>query len=55
LVNVERRNQTIEEILADIDLTNIENHCILSDLEDEEDDNSSDMPPHLKGSQARVM
>jgi hypothetical protein len=54
-VKVERRNQTLEEFLADLDLANIENHCILSDLEDEEDDNSSDMPPHLKGSQARVM
>jgi hypothetical protein len=40
--------------LADLDLANIENHCILSDLDDEEeDDQSSDIPALPRTSIAR--
>lgn len=55
-VKVEKRNQTLEEFLADLDLANIENHCILSDLDDEEEDEedqSSDIQAALPTTIAR--
>jgi len=33
--------------LDDLDLANIENHCILSDLEDEDEDPESDNYPQV--------
>ena len=41
--------------MAELDLANIENHCILSDLDDEEeDDESSDNPALPRASLARI-
>lgn len=37
-VKVEKRNQTLEEFLEDLDLQHLENHYIFSDLEEEEEE-----------------
>jgi SHAQKYF class myb-like DNA-binding protein len=37
-VKVEKRNQTLEEFLDELDLQHLENHYIFSDLEEEEEE-----------------
>jgi hypothetical protein len=38
----------LEEFLDELDLANIENHCIFSDLDDEEEDPNADIDPHFE-------
>jgi hypothetical protein len=47
-VKVEKRNQTLEEFLEELDLQHLENHYIFSDLEEEEEEGEDVEKGHFK-------
>lgn len=45
-VKIDKRNQSLEEFLADLDLDNLQNHLVFSDLDDDDEEVFESPPIH---------